>query len=107
MYKTIVSCLNFPSILNIVFLVVSLTGVALTDSPAGLAAYILEKMAIGSNKEQTDTPHSGIESLDLDDVLDTVTIMWANNCVVTSMRIYAEGTSPQWPEVQIIRKYDF
>ncbi|CAH2047077.1 unnamed protein product, partial [Iphiclides podalirius] len=66
-------------------------GVGLTDSPTGLAAYVLEKMGVCSNKEQTDTIHGGLENLELDDVLDTLTIMWANGCVVTSMRIYAEA----------------
>ncbi|XP_053604306.1 juvenile hormone epoxide hydrolase-like [Plodia interpunctella] len=66
-------------------------GVALTDSPVGLAAYIIEKMGICSNRDQLDTPHTGIENLNLDDVLDTITIAWANNCIVTSSRIYYEG----------------
>lgn len=66
---------------------------ALTDSPAGLAAYMMEKIAICSNRDQLDTPHGGLENLDLDDVLDTVTITWVNNCIVTSMRLYAEGYS--------------
>nr|UTQ10529.1 juvenile hormone epoxide hydrolase-1 [Antheraea pernyi] len=68
-------------------------GVALTDSPAGLAAYIMEKMAICSNRDQLDTPHGGLENLNLDDVLDTITITWLNSCAVTSMRLYAEGHS--------------
>ncbi|XP_075975252.1 juvenile hormone epoxide hydrolase-like [Anticarsia gemmatalis] len=68
-------------------------GFALSDSPAGLAAYMMEKMAICSNRDQLDTPHGGLENLDIDDVLDTVTITWMNECIVTSMRIYAEGTS--------------
>ncbi|KAI5634357.1 alpha/beta hydrolase fold domain-containing protein [Phthorimaea operculella] len=74
-------------------------GVALTDSPAGLAGYLMEKMGICSNRDQLDTPHGGLDNLDLDDVLDTVTIMWANNCVTTATRLYAEGLSPQWTEI--------
>ncbi|XP_068634007.1 juvenile hormone epoxide hydrolase-like [Battus philenor] len=66
-------------------------GVALTDSPTGLAAYIMEKMAICSNRDQTNTLHGGLENLEIDDVLDTITIIWVNNCIVTSSRIYAEG----------------
>lgn len=72
-------------------------GVALTDSPAGLAGYLMEKMAVCSNRDQLDTPHGGLENLDIDDVLDTVTITWLNNCIVTSTRLYAEGFT--WPEV--------
>lgn len=78
----------------------STSGVSLSDSPAGLAAYIMEKMAICTNRDQLDTPHGGLEGLDLDDVLDTITIMWANNAIVTSMRIYAEGVS-KWQESEI------
>nr|Q25489.1 RecName: Full=Juvenile hormone epoxide hydrolase; Short=JHEH; AltName: Full=Juvenile hormone-specific epoxide hydrolase [Manduca sexta]AAC47018.1 juvenile hormone epoxide hydrolase [Manduca sexta]prf//2210235A epoxide hydrolase [Manduca sexta] len=77
-------------------------GVALTDSPAGLAGYLIEKMAICSNRDQLDTPHGGLENLNLDDVLDTVTINWINNCIVTSTRLYAEGFS--WPEVLIVHR---
>ncbi|CAH0399774.1 unnamed protein product [Chilo suppressalis] len=73
-------------------------GVALTDSPSGLASYVIEKMAISSNRDQLNTPHGGIENLNLDDVLDTITIIWVNNCIVTSSRIYAEGTTKD-PEV--------
>lgn len=61
------------------------------DSPAGLAAYLMEKIAICSNRDQLNTPHGGLENLDIDDVLDTVTITWMNECIVTSMRIYAES----------------
>ncbi|CAB3226916.1 unnamed protein product [Arctia plantaginis] len=66
-------------------------GYSLTDSPAGLAAYMMEKIAICSNRDQLNTPHGGLEELDLDDVLDTVTITWMNECIVTSMRMYAEN----------------
>lgn len=61
---------------------------------------MMEKMAVCSNKDQLHTPHGGLDNLNLDDVLDTVTITWANNCVVTSMRLYAENLS----EVRILHK---
>lgn len=76
-------------------------GVALTDSPAGLAGYLMEKMAICSNRDQLDTPHGGLANLDIDDVLDTVTITWMNECIVTSMRLYAEGF--YYPEMSIVQ----
>ncbi|CAK1555352.1 unnamed protein product [Leptosia nina] len=66
-------------------------GVALTDSPAGLAAYTLEKIGVCSNRDQLDTPHGGLDNINIDDLLDTVTIAWANDCIVTSMRIYSEA----------------
>ncbi|KAI5634356.1 juvenile hormone epoxide hydrolase [Phthorimaea operculella] len=61
-------------------------------------------MGICSNRDQLDTPHGGLDNLDLDDVLDTITIMWANNCVTTATRLYAEGLSPQWTEIGILHK---
>ncbi|XP_049872238.1 juvenile hormone epoxide hydrolase-like [Pectinophora gossypiella] len=77
-------------------------GVALTDSPAGLAGYLMEKLGMCSNRNQLDTPHSGLDNLDIDDVLDIITIVWANNCIVTASRIYAEGVTGIWPEVKIL-----
>ncbi|XP_063622120.1 juvenile hormone epoxide hydrolase-like isoform X1 [Cydia splendana] len=79
-------------------------GVSLTDSPTGLAAYLTEKMAVGTNRYQLDTLHGGLESLELDDVLDTVTIQWVNNCAVTSMRVYAEDYFASSPEVHELHK---
>ncbi|KAM3964889.1 juvenile hormone epoxide hydrolase-like protein 1 [Aphomia sociella] len=76
-------------------------GVALADSPVGLAAYIVEKMGVVSNRDQVNTPHGGIESLQLDDVLDTITIIWANNCIITSNRLYAEAFKS--PEVRYLQ----
>ncbi|XP_013192198.1 juvenile hormone epoxide hydrolase [Amyelois transitella] len=77
-------------------------GVALTDSPAGLAAYIIEKMGMCCNRDQINTPHSGIENLNIDDVLDTITITWMNNCIVTSSRIYYEAMNSD--EVYIVHE---
>ncbi|XP_072932654.1 juvenile hormone epoxide hydrolase-like [Epargyreus clarus] len=75
-------------------------GAALTDTPVGMAAYIMEKMGICSNRDQVNTEHSGLANLNIDDVLDTITIMWANEQITTSVRIYAEGFN--WPELGIV-----
>ncbi|XP_050679149.1 juvenile hormone epoxide hydrolase-like [Leptidea sinapis] len=75
-------------------------GVPLTDSPAGLAGYALEKMGVCSNRDQLDTPHGGLDSLNLDDLMDTLTIVWVNDCIVTSMRLYAEAFA--WSEVFVV-----
>ncbi|XP_050348849.1 juvenile hormone epoxide hydrolase-like [Nymphalis io] len=66
-------------------------GAAITDTPAGMAAYIFEKIAVVSNKNQLNTLHGGLESLALDDLIDTATILWANERITTSMRLYAEA----------------
>ncbi|KAK9875016.1 hypothetical protein WA026_005826 [Henosepilachna vigintioctopunctata] len=57
-------------------------GSALSDSPMGLAAYILEKFI---DKEGQLTKRFTMEAL-----LDNVMIYWINNCMTTAMRLYAE-----------------
>ncbi|XP_014362485.2 juvenile hormone epoxide hydrolase [Papilio machaon] len=70
-------------------------GVGLTDSPAGLAGYVMEKIGVCTNRDQTNTDHGGLAALELEDLLDTLTILWNNNCIVTSSRLYAEGTTKE------------
>ncbi|KPJ04294.1 Juvenile hormone epoxide hydrolase [Papilio xuthus] len=70
-------------------------GVGLTDSPAGLAAYVMEKIGVCTNRDQTNTEHSGLAALEQEDVLDTLTILWNTNCIVTSTRLYAEGSNKE------------
>jgi hypothetical protein len=57
-------------------------GYALSDSPAGLAAWIVEKF-----REWAD-PRSAIP---LDVILTNVTIYWATNAIASSMRLYLES----------------
>ncbi len=57
-------------------------GYALGDSPAGLAAWIVEKF-----HEWAD-PRSAIP---LDAILTNVTIYWATNTIASSMRLYLES----------------
>ncbi|CAG9792461.1 unnamed protein product [Diatraea saccharalis] len=65
-------------------------GVALKESPAGLAAYIIEKFVIGTNPENKFLDDGGLESFDTDDLLDNIMIYWATGCITTSMRIFKE-----------------
>ncbi|HEV8578062.1 MAG TPA: alpha/beta fold hydrolase [Thermoanaerobaculia bacterium] len=58
-------------------------GYALSDSPAGLAAWIVEKF-----REWAD-PRSAIP---LDRILTNVTIYWATNTITSSMRLYQESS---------------
>lgn len=60
-------------------------------------------MGYCSNRDQINTPHSGAGNLNLEDILDTITIAWANNCIVTSSRLYYEGLTS--PEINIIHEY--
>ncbi len=54
---------------------------ALSDSPAGLAAWLLEKVHAWSADES---------SFDKDDLLTTATIYWATNTAASAARIYYE-----------------
>lgn len=66
-------------------------GVALRDSPVGLAAYILEKFASWTNKEYKYLNDGGIEKkYSLTDLLDNIMIYWVTDSITTSMRLYAE-----------------
>ncbi|CAG9562770.1 unnamed protein product [Danaus chrysippus] len=75
-------------------------GAALTDTPSGMAAYMLEKIGVCSNRNQLNTDHGGLNNIDMDDLLDTVTIMWDNESITRSMRLYAEAFA--WPEVFVV-----
>jgi len=78
----------------------------LTDSPAGLAAWILEKFRTWS-----DCPPSGdLEAVyTLDELLTNVSIYWFSGCIASSCRLYYEsmptmpGTTTSTP--QHIAKY--
>lgn len=73
-------------------------GVALSNSPAGLAAYILEKFSTWMNYNYRDLPDGGFDPKSfegrhytLDDLLDNVMIYWTTNSITTSMRLYSEN----------------
>jgi pimeloyl-ACP methyl ester carboxylesterase len=61
-------------------------GVALADSPAGLAAWILEKVRSWSDCE------GDVESrFTLDELLANVTLYWVTNTAASSIRLYRES----------------
>lgn len=67
-------------------------GVGLNDSPAGLAAYILEKFTTGTNAAFKARKDGGLkEYFTYDDLLDNVMIYWVTNSMTSGMRIYAES----------------
>ncbi|XP_015523705.1 juvenile hormone epoxide hydrolase 1-like [Neodiprion virginianus] len=69
-------------------------GVALTDSPAGLAAYILEKFSTGTNPELRFKDNGGLlDKYSADELLDNVMLYWIPNSMTTAMRLYAEHFS--------------
>jgi pimeloyl-ACP methyl ester carboxylesterase len=66
---------------------------ALNDSPAGLAAWILEKWQVWT------APLGDLENyFRLDDLLATVTIYWATQTINSANRYYYEGRHTRWPE---------
>ncbi|XP_066600439.1 juvenile hormone epoxide hydrolase 1-like [Prorops nasuta] len=69
-------------------------GTALTASPVGLAAYILEKFSTWTNSEYKHREDGGLlEKFTLDELLDNVMIYYVSNSITTSVRLYAEHFS--------------
>ncbi|XP_075985898.1 juvenile hormone epoxide hydrolase-like isoform X2 [Anticarsia gemmatalis] len=63
-------------------------GIALTDSPAGLAAYILEKFSTWTNYNYNRKAEDGglLNKYHLTHLLDNIMIYWTTNSITTSMR---------------------
>jgi len=69
-----------------------LKGAAIADSPAGLAAYILEKFSTWTNNENKFRSDGGLlEKFTLDELLDNIMLYWITNSITTSVRLYAEN----------------
>lgn len=67
------------------------SGVGLNDSPAGLAAYLIEKFSTGTNYSYKSREDGGfLEKYTYDELIDNLMIYWASNSITTAMRIYAE-----------------
>jgi juvenile hormone epoxide hydrolase len=70
------------------------TGVALHNSPVGLAAYILEKFSTWTDKNWRSLPDGGLtRKYRLTDLLDNVMIYWVTGSITTSVRLYSETFS--------------
>lgn len=67
-------------------------GYALTDSPAGQAAWILEKF-----REWTDCDGHPENAIDRDAMLDTITIYWVTASAASSARLYWENATRRPP----------
>ncbi|XP_022088767.1 epoxide hydrolase 1-like [Acanthaster planci] len=66
-------------------------GHALTDSPVGLAAYIIEKFSSWTNYAWLDFDDGGLDAhWSKDDLLTNVMIYWVSGCITSSMRLYKE-----------------
>lgn len=81
-----------------------LQGVALRESPAGLAAYILEKFITWTNPEWKNLPDGGLtKKFIYDQLLDNIMIYWVTRSITTSMRIYAETFAKEYTSLQFDR----
>lgn len=83
-------------------------GVALTDSPTGLAAYILEKFSTWENEHWRQRSDGGLnlnlaeeKNYSIDDLLDNVMIYWMTNSITSSMRLYSEANSNKTRSLQL------
>ncbi|XP_053620314.1 juvenile hormone epoxide hydrolase-like [Plodia interpunctella] len=66
-------------------------GVALSDSPAALLAYILEKFSTYTNMDNRYLADGGLEKFyTKDQLIDNLMLYWSTNTITTSMRLYAE-----------------
>jgi hypothetical protein len=66
-------------------------GYGLTDSPAGMLAWILKRWAAWSDD------HGDIESVfTKDDLLTHATIFWAGDAIASSIRTYANNNRYPW-----------
>ncbi|XP_071451557.1 juvenile hormone epoxide hydrolase 1-like [Hetaerina americana] len=92
-------------------------GIALRDSPAGLAAYILEKFSTWTRACRISAPDGGLNLgseavrtvdggslIPLSTLLDNVMIYHITGSITTSMRLFAENLSPahQWKDYDSI-----
>ncbi|KAG8534999.1 hypothetical protein GDO81_029684, partial [Engystomops pustulosus] len=67
-------------------------GAALNDSPAGLAAYILEKFSTWTDPEFRKLEDGGLQrKFSMDDLLTNVMIYWVTGSIASSMRFYKEN----------------
>ncbi|MEO5745226.1 MAG: alpha/beta fold hydrolase [Terracoccus sp.] len=64
-------------------------GVALNDSPAGLAAWIPEKFHAWSDRTSSDNEIA----LPMDHLLTDLSIYWFTGCITSSIRIYRESAA--------------
>ncbi|CAH1396964.1 unnamed protein product [Nezara viridula] len=76
-------------------------GVAMNDSPTGLAAYILEKFSTWTNKNWRSLPNGGLDNLNKVELIDHIMLYWLTKSITTSMRIYKENFSGEYMSLGI------
>lgn len=79
-----------------------ISGVALRDSPVGLAAYLIEKYSIFTNPHWKSLEDADLtKKFKLEDMLDTVMIYWITGSITTSMRLYAEAFNMEYYSLKL------
>nr|UBY12687.1 juvenile hormone epoxide hydrolase [Anticarsia gemmatalis] len=67
-------------------------GVALSDSPSGLLAYILEKFSTWTRPEHKHKKDGGLDfRFTKEQLIDNLMFYWVPRSITTSMRLYAES----------------
>ncbi|GFQ89859.1 epoxide hydrolase 1 [Trichonephila clavata] len=67
-------------------------GCGMSDSPAGMAAYLLEKFPVATNPEFVRREDGGLtEKFTLDELLTNVMLYWVNNNFTAAARFYKEN----------------
>lgn len=67
---------------------------ALSNSPLGLAAYILEKFSTWTDKANRETYDGNLlekPKFNLDHLITNVMVYWVTGSITSSMRFYAEN----------------
>lgn len=77
------------------------TGVSLSDSPSGLAAYILEKFSTWTNRAHRSLPDGGLKKFSKEQLIDNLMIYWTSNSINSAIRIYANALSRKYTEMDL------
>ncbi len=79
-------------------------GTALSSSPLGLAAYILEKFSTWTHKNNPDAVDGNLtKRFTLDELLTNIMIYWIDNSITSSQRFYKENFSFKERDQQLER----
>ncbi|KPJ20092.1 Juvenile hormone epoxide hydrolase [Papilio machaon] len=68
-------------------------GIGLSDSPVGLAAFILEKFSTWTNRDHRFLPDGGLKSFTKEQLIDNIMFYWTSNSINSAIRIYANAYS--------------
>ncbi|VVC93887.1 unnamed protein product [Leptidea sinapis] len=66
-------------------------GIALQDSPVGLAAYIVDRILVFTNQSNKLLEDGGLSSFNKTDLIDNVMLYWSTGSITTSLRLYKES----------------